>query len=145
MTSNMQCKLATRGLPYQRWLLNRACCHEKWNIKICLIARKTGIIHQSDRSKSDRLMTSFWEWGIYTPWPSPLRVVGSFYILSFPKHFCWLASSLQPLFVSCDKFRCKSWCWVERVIVCEHSVAWELVVNVKATREAFVTLGCEAS
>jgi len=104
--------------------------------------------NRSDWSVSDSVMASFGKWGIYTYWPSSLRVAGWLCILCFPKLFFYLASSPnhslwvvltlgQNLWVELREWLCVS--------TREHSIFRALAVDVKITRETFVTLGGEAS
>ena len=73
---------------------------------------------------TDRTTTSFWEWGIYTPQPSPLRATGLWHSSELLEAYSWPASSPQhSLWVVLTRLHILG--LVERLSVCEQSDHWE--------------------
>ena len=66
---------------------------------------------------TDRATASFWDWGIYTPQPSPLRAAGSWHSFELLEVFSWPASSPQhPLWVVLTRLHIPWLGWeIERV------------------------------
>ena len=109
-------------------------------------------LDRSDQSSLTVSTASFWVVGIYTPWPSLARVVGSLHILeaiswsaSSPQHSLWVVLNRLHIIWLGWEIECVRANWLLWELHFEQlraTIAWELLVPSKI-RFAFITLGGE--